>query len=134
MTKPRWQWLQRDRRAFCEVLARTGDPVTAAAAVGHDLGDAYRQRETVPGFEADWQKALSVAWDNVETMVLANLLAQARADAEKPVRLIDSRMALAVLQRREGVKVTRGSRPDVRPDMGRVAAMRDEIRALGAGR
>lgn len=130
MTNPKWHWLQRERRAFCEVLATTGDPVTAAKAVGHELTDAYRQREEVPGFEAQWQKALATAWDSVETLVLANLLVQAKADAEKPVRLIDSRMALAVLQRREVTKVVRGPRVNA----GRVAQMRDEIRALAAGR
>jgi hypothetical protein len=42
------------------------------------------------------------------------------------VRLLDSRMALAVLQRRDTARTVRGPRADG----GRVSALRDEIRAL----
>lgn len=132
MTVPGWHWLQRDRVAFCAKLAETGDPVQAAAAVGRSISEAYRMREAIPAFAGAWQRALEIAWDLVETRVLSGLLAQAGADSDKPVKLIDSRMALAVLQKRDAPRTVRGAPVDG----GRVSALRDEIRALAmrAGR
>lgn len=127
MTIAKWQWLARERRAFCAHLAEHGDPAAAARAIGKNLTDAYRQRDSMPGFAGEWQAALAVAWEQVETRVLAGLLAPA-GDGGK-AGLIDSRVALAVLARREAPKTVRG--PLV--DEAKVARFRDEIRALAVG-
>lgn len=126
MTVPNWHWLKRERRAFCAKLAETGDPGLAARSVGHDIGEAYRMRDAIPQFAGEWQRALAIAWELVETRVLSGLLASAKDEADKPVKLIDSRMALAVLQRREAPRAVRGATVDG----ARVSALRDEIRAL----
>lgn len=136
MTNPSWQWLHRDRRAFLANLAKTGDPAAAAELVGRSLPEAYRLREEVAGFAAGWARALEIAWDQVETRVLAGLLAgppkaTAAKSSDVPATLIDSRVALAVLQRREPAKSVRAVAPRV--DSARVAALRNEIRALAAG-
>jgi hypothetical protein len=128
MTIAKWCWLQRDRRTFVEMLAETGDPALAAHAVGRDVADAFHMRDKVPEFAAAWQRALGIAWERVEMRVLAGLLATGKAADDKPGRLIDSRMALAMLQRREAPKSARGGTAPV--DGPQVMQLRDEIRAL----
>ena len=127
MTAPKWQWLVRDRKAFCDVLAETGDPVAAAASVGRRVADAYRMRDVIPDFAQAWERALAVAWELVESRVLAALLKVAEPELdEKAVRLIDSRMALAVYRRRELPKAARRHSGDTP----QVLQLREEIRAL----
>lgn len=126
MTVPNWHWLKRERRAFCAMLAETGDPGAAARSVGYGISEAYRMRDAIPEFAGEWQRALMIAWELVETRVLSGLLGSTKEDANKPAKLIDSRMALAVLQRREAPRAVRGATIDA----GRVSALRDEIRAL----
>lgn len=127
MTMAKWRWLQRDRRMFVEMLAETGDPAIAAHAIGRNISEAYQLRDSAPEFAADWQRAVAIAWERVELRVLAGLLATDKKDDDKPAKLIDSRMALAMLQRREGPKVRGG--PAIL-DGGRVMQLRGEIRAL----
>ncbi len=124
----KWRWLQRDRRIFVDVLAETGDPALAAVAVGRSISEAYQLRDSVAEFAAEWQRALGIAWERVEMRVLAGLLAAGGKDDDKPTKLIDSRMALAVLQRREAPKMVRGG--SGRTDSGPVTRLRDEIKAL----
>lgn len=132
MTKPRWMWLERERRKFCELLAASGDPVVAAAAVERSVSEAYGMRVAVPEFAAAWDQAIGIAWDLVDSRVLAGLLRTAPMDdksAAKASTLIDSRVALAVMRRREGPKAVRR----VVGDSLKVAAVREEIRRLAQG-
>jgi hypothetical protein len=91
----------------------------------------YRHRDADPRFAAEWQSALGYAWEQVETRVLAALLAQLdRAeDSTSGSRggLIDSRLALAILNGRERPVTRQGARSI---DSASVARLRAEIRAL----
>ncbi len=143
MTAPKWLWTQRDRQVFVGRVSATGDVALAAAAINRTPDEAYRMREAVPGFAMAWDRAIAIAWDQVETRVLAGLLARTEVaepqdkDGKAPPvsnpkakpGLIDSRLALAVLQRRPTARQVRG--PVI--DSARVAKLREEIRALAGG-
>jgi hypothetical protein len=122
---------RKDRAAFLELLARHGDPAVAAERLGLPLMLLYRHRDADPRFAAEWQSALGYAWEQVETRVLAALLAQLdRAeDSASGSRggLIDSRLALAILNGRERPVTRQGARSI---DSASVARLRAEIRAL----
>lgn len=145
MTQPTWWWRQRDRDAFLVALAETGDPAAAARAVDRPMEQAWRQRDVCPAFAAGWARAIAIAWERAETQVLAALLKLGEPEApEAPATtegataagkprgggrstLLDSRLALALVQRREaGVKRVHG-----KPVEGSaVTRLRAEIRAL----
>lgn len=128
MTQPRWWWRQRDRDAFLAALARSGDPAAAAVAVSRPMEQAYRQRDVCPAFAAGWARAIAIAWERAETQVLAALLKLGEdTDAAKNARMLDNRLALALVQRREPpVKRVHGTPVDGSA----VARLRAEIRAL----
>ena len=139
MTMPNWQWQLRHRRAFISCLAETGDPAAAAAAVGRPTDQAYRLRHTDMAFAAEWERAIAIAWEQVEARVLVGLLKAAAVTAEDTTgKLIDHRMALALLQRRDapqragaGAGAGSGGRAAARrPDALGVERLRAEIRAL----
>lgn len=119
MSYRNWQWRVKDRRLFIATLAETGNPATAAAAIGRTLAEAYAMRERWPQLANEWQNALGVAWEQVEMRMLATLLEGAAGD-------IDPKVALEMLKRR----------PQAAPaalvtiDAARVARVRSEIRAL----
>lgn len=120
MSYRNWQWRVRDRRLFIDTLAETGNPATAAAAIGQTLAAAYAMRERWPQLANEWQQALGVAWEQVEMRMLATLLEGAAGD-------IDPKLALEMLKRRPKAAATT---PMVTIDAGRVARVRSEIRAL----
>ena len=131
MTAPRWYWLVRDRRAFISKLIETGDPLLAAKAVGRSMEDAFRMRDADEGFAAAWVRAVGLAWEQLESQLLAGLLGAARAAAAREAEAgaipgaADNKLVLAALQRRP---VT-AARP--RPvDGAAVARLRAEIAAL----
>jgi hypothetical protein len=141
MTMPNWQWQLRHRRAFISCLAETGDPAAAAAAVRRPIDQAYRLRDTDMAFAAEWEQAIAIAWEQVEARVLVGLLKAAAATAQEPAgKLIDHRMALALLQRRDapqragagaGSAAGAGGKAAARrPDTLGVERLRAEIRAL----
>lgn len=128
MTKPKGEWLQSEQRAFVVKLAMTGNVALAAVVAGRSVDAAYRRREAVPQFAADWDRAMAAAWDKVEAKVLAELLGGGRkAKTSAP---IDYRIVLAILERRN-----RGNTPRSRPakaDPQRVSALRNELLRLAA--
>lgn len=127
MAKVDQRWLVSERRNFVAELAETGSTAAAAGKVGRSLAAAYRERERVPEFAEAWQRAIAVAWELVETRVLAGLLTTlAGADAGK---LIEGRMGVAIMQRRERTPVAKVPAP---VDERRVTALRAEIGRLAA--
>lgn len=112
-------WLVKDRKRFIATLAETGNPATAARAIGQTLAAAYDMRERWPLLADEWRKALGVAWEQVEMRLLATLL---EGDAED----IDPKVALEMLKRRP-VAMTR---PLVTVDAAKIARVREQIRAL----
>lgn len=128
---------RKDRAAFLDLLARHGDPALAADRLGLPLMLLFRHRDTDPVFAAEWQSAVGYAWEQVETRVLATLLEQlGRDDGEgKPAPrggLVDSRLALAILNGRDRPVTKSGRRPGIVESAG-VARLRAEVQAL-AGR
>ena len=120
------------RLQFLDALARSGDPAAAAAALSLSLVEAIRMRDEDALFANQWQAAMAIAWERVEHRLLADLLADGPGDEARVKAARDSKLALAILSRREPV-VTRGSGigPAARPvDSAHVAALRAELRAL----
>jgi len=112
-------WIVAERERFIEVLTETGNPAIAADAINKSLASAYRLRERLPKFAADWRQALGNAWEQVEMRLLSSLL---DGDAGK----IDAKIALEMLKRRTPAP----TRPIVTIDAARIARIRSEIRAL----
>jgi hypothetical protein len=100
------RWRVTERRCFLARLAESGDPVLAAAAVGRPLDEAYRLREADEAFGAGWVRAVEIAWELVEARVLARLLAS-EENVPASARIVDSKLALAILQRRGAVPAAR---------------------------
>lgn len=113
-------WRADERRQFLDVLVETGNPAVAAAAIGQSLAAAYATRDRCPAFAEAWQRALGVAWEQVENRVLANLLDGAAAG-------IDAKVALEMLKRRPAPAAPRAT---VVIDALKIARVRNEIRAL----
>lgn len=123
-------WCRRDRRRFLACLAVTGDPVLAAQGVNQSLESAFALRAADKGFAEGWARAVDIAWELVETKVLARLLASEEG-LPASARLLDSKLALAILQRRA---LTPGVAEDKAPVTDEaVARLRAEIRALADG-
>ena len=122
---------RRARLDFLDALARTGDPAVAAAGLGISVFDAYRVRDGDADFAAQWHAAIAIAWERVENRLLSELLAEAQATDGKTGGLRDSKLALAILARREPA-LTRasGSGPGRPVDSAHVARLRAELRAL----
>ena len=127
---------RKDRMAFLELLARHGDPAVAADQLGMPLFVLFRHRDADPAFATEWLAAVNYAWERVESRVLAALLdgdaepAAAAKSTGKAVGtgLIDTRLALAIVNRRDKPVVHTGS---TRPYDGAGAArLRAELRAL----
>lgn len=109
------QWRVRDREKFIRMLTETGNPATAAAAIGQTLAGAYAMRDRSPALADEWRRALGIAWEQVEMRMLAMLL---EGD-------IDPKVALEMLKRRPPP-----ARATVTIDAATVARVRNEIRAL----
>jgi hypothetical protein len=114
-----WHWKVKDRQLFIATLAETGNPATAARAIGQTLAAAYDMRERWPQLADEWRRALGVAWEQVEMRLLATLL-DGEADA------IDAKVALEMLKRRPVAM----ARPVVTIDAAKMARAREQIRAL----
>ena len=102
MTVAKTRWCRRDRRQFLGCLAATGDPARAALSVGRPLEAAFALRAVDREFGEGWAQAVTIAWELVETRVLSRLLAP-EEDLPVSARILDSKLALAVLQRRAPV-------------------------------
>jgi hypothetical protein len=112
-------WLVKDRQMFIEVLTETGNPATAAAAIGQSLAAAYAMRDRSPALADDWRRALGIAWEQVEMRLLSTLLDDGRG-------AIDPKVALEMLKRRPQPAL----RTLVTVDAKKIAAIRNEIKAL----
>ncbi|OSZ69141.1 hypothetical protein CAP39_10130 [Sphingomonas sp. IBVSS1] len=118
------------RLVFLDALARCGDPAVAARELGVSVFDAYRVRDADAEFAAQWQEAITIAWERVENRLLSELLSEAEAKDGKTSNLRDSKLALAILARRDS-GVTRAGGTAGRPvDGAHVARLRAELRAL----
>lgn len=119
---------RKDRLAFLEQLARHGDPAIVADQLGLPLLVLFRHRDADPQFAAEWQAAVNYAWERVESRVLASLLGQVDPAGDTRAGPIDTRLALAILARRDrpaNQKGTMGAR-----DGAATARLRAEMRAL----
>ncbi|MEI6419917.1 MAG: hypothetical protein WCO82_12680 [Sphingomonadales bacterium] len=72
--RPRRLWLRCECDDFCEALAELGDPVLAAARIGLPVIEAFRTRDADPAFDAEWRRAIAIAWELVEFRLLGQLL------------------------------------------------------------
>jgi hypothetical protein len=126
------RWRVTERRCFLARLAESGDPVLAAAAVGRPLDEAYRLREADEAFGAGWVRAVEIAWELVEARVLARLLAS-EENVPASARIVDSKLALAILQRRGAVPAARVAEQAAAGDASGVAQLREEIRLMASG-
>ena len=107
------------RLDFLDALTRCGDPAVAAAEMDLSLVRLFRLRAEDADFAAQWHAAIGYAWERVEHRVLADLL--------KPGGGIDSKVALAVIARRDqGAAKVKGRSVD----SAAVARLRAELRAL----
>lgn len=122
---------RKDRMAFLELLARRGDPAMAADELGLPLFVLFRHRDANPTFAAEWAAAVGYAWERVESRVLAELLNRTDGEADPKAKgaagLIDSRLALAIVNRRDKPVTQVGSRA---LDGASVARLRAELQAL----
>jgi hypothetical protein len=134
MTVAKSTWCRRDRRQFLACLAATGDPMRAAQEAGRTLEAAFALRAGDAEFAEGWTRAMTIAWELVEARVLARLLAP-EDDLPASARILDSKLALAVLQRRAvalvGAPETVTGGAPVSED--EVARVRAEIRSLAQG-
>jgi hypothetical protein len=113
------QWKVTDRHRFITVLTETGNPATAAAAIGLSLAAVYAMRDRSPLLANEWRRALGIAWEQVEMRMLANLLDGDAGD-------VDPKVALEMLKRRPVAP----SRPLLTIDAAKIAEVRNDIRAL----
>jgi hypothetical protein len=119
---------RKDRTAFLELLARHGDPAVAADQLGLPLFVLFRHRDADPAFAAEWLAAVQYAWERVESRVLAALLGQLEAGKAAGNGQIDTRLALAIVNRRDKPVTHTGSRSLA--DGAGAAKLRAELRAL----
>ncbi|MBU6165059.1 MAG: hypothetical protein KGQ52_02880 [Alphaproteobacteria bacterium] len=118
------------RLVFLDALARSGDPAVAARGLGISVFDAYRVRDADAEFAAQWQDAITIAWERVENRLLSELLSEADAGEGKTSNLRDSKLALAILARRDAGTTRAGGSAGRPVDGAHVARLRAELRAL----
>ncbi|MET0248554.1 MAG: hypothetical protein ABW164_02370, partial [Sphingobium sp.] len=63
-------WTAARRARFLTVLAQTCNVTEAVRAAGKDLGSAYYLKKIDPGFARAWAEALSIGYDELETLML----------------------------------------------------------------
>jgi hypothetical protein len=114
---------RKNRAAFLELLARSGDPAVAATALGLPLMVLLRHRDDDPGFAAEWTAAVNHAWELLESRMLGALLQQ----SSEAAGAIDTRLALAIVGRRDKPAHGVAARP---VDSTGVARLRAELRKL----
>lgn len=112
-------WSVTTRNRFITVLTQTGDPSKAAAAIGQSLAAVYAMRDRSPVLADAWRRALGIAWEQVEMRMLSTLLEGEPGD-------VDPKVALEMLKRRP----VAAARPRPTIDAAKIAAVRDDIRAL----
>jgi hypothetical protein len=116
-----WHWRVKDRQLFITVLTETGNPAAAAAAIGQTLAAAYKMRDRWPALAEEWQRALAIAWEQVEMRMLSTLL-------DGQATEINARVALEMLKRRKPP----AERPMITITAATIDRVRNDIRALAA--
>lgn len=96
MSKRGWTPVRRKR--FLTTLAQTCNVTEAARAAGKDVGNAYYLKKVDPGFARAWAEALSIGYDELETLMLR----QALFGSEQEEVTLDSEGAV------KGRKIKRG--------------------------
>ncbi|PZQ23594.1 MAG: hypothetical protein DI569_03895 [Sphingopyxis macrogoltabida] len=81
-------WTKAKREAFLVELAASCNIVRAAALVGMRQSGAYRLRKREPAFAAQWQAALEIGYERLETALVRRAL---ETVGEFPVEAIDER-------------------------------------------
>ncbi|WP_044333837.1 hypothetical protein, partial [Sphingomonas hengshuiensis] len=123
MDKPkrmRIHWTAEMRDAFFDTLAATCNVSEAARAAGVASQAVYIQRRRDPGFAVEWDKALKLGYQMLETQLVAHALAgKGQDDALERAGLppIDTLLAQSVLERHrkamEGVPYRGGPKPRI---------------------
>lgn len=67
-------WTPERRETFLQTLAETCNVREAAEAAGMARWSAYRLKQRDPGFARDWERALSIAYDELEAALLRDAL------------------------------------------------------------
>ena len=126
----RVRWTKAKRKQFLVHLSRTANVSASVRKAGMKRKSVYSLRDRDPGFRADWQVALTEAYDNLELQLLDEALnGQERvirsADGERTVICRDNGMRLRLLaQHRAAVR----GRPPVVPLIERANAMRERMK------
>ncbi|PQM28324.1 hypothetical protein CVO77_07470 [Sphingopyxis lindanitolerans] len=81
-------WTRAKREAFLVELAASCNIVRAAALVGMGQSGAYRLRKREPDFAAQWQAALEIGYERLETALVRRAL---ETVGEFPVEALDER-------------------------------------------
>lgn len=85
-------WTKAKREAFLVELAASCNIVRAAALVGMGQSGAYRLRKREPAFAAQWQAALEIGYERLETALVRRALeAVGETVGEFPVEALDQR-------------------------------------------
>jgi hypothetical protein len=85
-------WTKAKREAFLVELAASCNIVRAAALVGMGQSGAYRLRKREPDFAAQWQAALEIGYERLETALVRRALeAVGETAGEFPVEALDER-------------------------------------------
>ncbi|MET0372614.1 MAG: hypothetical protein ABW039_14720 [Sphingobium sp.] len=67
-------WTPARRRRFIEALVATCNVSEAARVAGRCLSSAYNKRRREPGFAREWEQALAIGYDELETALLRDAL------------------------------------------------------------
>ena len=81
-------WTRAKREAFLVELAASCNIVRAAALVGMGQSGAYRLRKREPDFAAQWQAALEIGYERLETALARRAL---ETVGEFPIEALDER-------------------------------------------
>lgn len=114
-------WTKTRRTAFLAELAQSCNIGRALAAAGMSGSTAYQLRRRDPEFAAQWQAALEIGYERLETALLRRALEAAGAieieDAAEPVEKMTVEQAIGFLNKhRTSIQLghAKGRRPQAR--------------------
>lgn len=126
----RVRWTKAKRKCFLTHLSRTANVSASVRKAGMGRKAVYSLRDRDPNFAADWQAALTEAYDNLELQLLDQALNGRErvirtAGGERTIVCHDTGMALRLLaQHRAAVR----GRPRVVPLAEHADAMRERMK------
>jgi hypothetical protein len=130
-TGRKWvRWSAKLKRGFLDHLASTCDVKASAMAIGVDPSSVYHLRRKDAAFAADWDAALKLGYQMVETRLIGFVLSGGESEAEPdlPGKRFDWEQALRVLAIHR--QVTTGKAAPARGGPTRRYATSDETDAL----